>query len=783
MGEEVIELSIEETNALRVKLGMLPLRAGGGSSIETSNTSKDNAEISLSIIETNTLRSRLGLRPLQVSDEKIYSSPIHIPAENTRDLNEVKRRLEEERLKREVERGIKKFQNEEKKEANDLDALSWAQKMRIQLKTSENVKATKSAKEEASTLNKNIYSGEDFDDQNLIVTHSVEDFNAGDSIILTLADKTIMEAEENEGTNELENVNMTESAAMKENLKRKRMMEMRHGHAGGYTGYDDDEFEELGGSEMNSGIIAGNRDVNEKKNEKRGFKLSKDNYSKIELESQKKDNFANFSGKEESLDTNQVNIVHQADFLTCEEEETLEFYSFNKGDIESRRKKKNQKMLKKLKKERKKLKDIFHKPHAEVDLLSEKNHGSNLLQDLLNSSSLQIKGNKTKRRRKIQNDDSDDEEIRNDGFKEVCLEKMENIEQEVHNIRNEKYNKIMEKGNERSKRLFGITPNTTGSFKSEIDDETSDDAILQAAISKARRLNRLKELSSGSKDILNPLNSVDRYADEVLQSLQAAQKTLMVDITPVISHSSNRIVFESSETTDFTMALRSKKSSFIRSTSITAKSTPEAQKTNMDDNNAVKDLNEPHKDNTAVSEDLHDETLQELSSQIGDDHPDGAFCSTANSFVVGRGMSACISWLKQTGEISSRNAGKEELHGRAKDEKTYDDYKPLDLKDVIKIDTTGLFGKPNEKDIELANREIKLEYRDEHGRLLTRKEAYRQLCYQFHGHGASKKKEEKRMQQTEREIKERSSQASTVTLQSLKAAQKASGNAFIIHKA
>ena len=85
---------------------------------------------------------------------------------------------------------------------------------------------------------------------------------------------------------------------------------------------------------------------------------------------------------------------------------------------------------------------------------------------------------------------------------------------------------------------------------------------------------------------------------------------------------------------------------------------------------------------------------------------------------------------------------------------------------------------------QVDDREIKLEYRDDHGRLLTRKEAYRQLCYQFHGHGSSKKKEEKRLQQIEREQTERSinSQSLSGTLGALKATQKASGKAFVIHK-
>lgn len=89
------------------------------------------------------------------------------------------------------------------------------------------------------------------------------------------------------------------------------------------------------------------------------------------------------------------------------------------------------------------------------------------------------------------------------------------------------------------------------------------------------------------------------------------------------------------------------------------------------------------------------------------------------------------------------------------------------------------------KDIEFANREVKLDYRDEHGRLLTRKEAWRHLCYQFHGYSSSYKNEEKRMKQLAQERAERAKQNEMLergTLGALKATQKATGKAFILHK-
>ena len=173
--------------------------------------------------------------------------------------------------------------------------------------------------------------------------------------------------------------------------------------------------------------------------------------------------------------------------------------------------------------------------------------------------------------------------------------------------------------------------------------------------------------------------------------------------------------------------------------------------------------------------------MKEDDDHNNDEDDNQAFGTTAENSGVGRGMSGFLSLLKQTGEI--KNSGKEEMRGRAKDKRTYEDYDSLDLKKVVKINSINA----QEKDIEFANREIKLEYRDDHGRLLTRKEAYRNMCYQFHGHGSSKKNEERRQKQIEREREEnklasRQGEGGVGTLGALKATQKATGKAFIVHK-
>lgn len=71
---------------------------------------------------------------------------------------------------------------------------------------------------------------------------------------------------------------------------------------------------------------------------------------------------------------------------------------------------------------------------------------------------------------------------------------------------------------------------------------------------------------------------------------------------------------------------------------------------------------------------------------------------------------------------------------------------------------------------------VNLEYRDEYGRKLTQKEAFRQLSYRFHGYGPGKKKLDKRLKAMEVQTKATSSRAGILdgvggTMKSLTTAQ------------
>ena len=336
---------------------------------------------------------------------------------------------------------------------------------------------------------------------------------------------------------------------------------------------------------------------------------------------------------------------------------------------------------------------------------------------------------------------------------------------------------------------------------------------MNAALAKARRLKRLKELSGSNNDTkvggLIGSSNIKRE-DAVVQAVARSKKQEEEEKAAAAARGGttgsanggkdNGITFEFDEMQEFTRALRAREDQAKRINNSgkgrgVKATVPGSSGSKAKDATLKSIVKEEEADGRVVVEDVN---MEELAQEMEDNDNNetnvnedddtaggggGAFGNTAESAPIGRGMSNFLSMLKHTGEIKNHST-KEEMRGRAKDKRTYEDYEQLDLQKVVNVDTHR--HNAHEKDIELANREIKLEYRDDFGRLLTRKEAYRNMCYQFHGHGSSKKNQERRLKQIEREREEGTlasrGTAGVGTLGALKATQKATGKAFIIHK-
>jgi U4/U6.U5 tri-snRNP-associated protein 1 len=721
--EHVIELSVEETNKLRAQLGLAPLRVSEHVVAGDLDKKDDAGVLEMSVEETNALRETLGLAPLRASSKEV----VHQPAENEYEKNAAAERVERAKLQRQVQEGLSLF-SEDTLGAAESSAKSWAEEMRKQKKKDSSTKKTKATttKEETPAS---------YDEEHLKginVGHSHFELQDGSTTVLTLADSHLLATQDdtskkilglNEDALQLENVNLAEARKQETGLRDKRKMELGMGHAGGYAGYDDDEFEELGGSQVPS-RLARSAAAESNKKPVRGFQIG------AHLEEQEEQMQSDLFSKTISLEASQADVT-ASDFMTVEEDE--DHRKKNKKEPKFKKQKKKKKDKKK-----KKRKGESDDEEEEVAPILPKGKG---LLDELEETAVDNVATSRKRRREQEDD------VQQDG-QTPAVETKDKVDKRA------KYDAIMEKGNQRTSNVFKAKVSSSTEF-----DEEPDDAFLNAALAKARRLNQLKALSS--------LKQPARGADMVVAAVKSAQTATVP--------SGEGITFSVDETREFTRALRARTEQTQRAaTKKSAKK--DAVKQEDTAGPGVK---------TEEQEDEPMEDLQELAKEVKVD-PDHATIAaldgtTGTTIPIGRGVGNVLNFLKQTGEMTVRNAGREEMRGRAKDKKTYEDYEPLNLAEVVRIDPNNA----TERDRELANREIKLEYRDKHGRLLTRKEAFRDLSYQFHGYGCGKRKEEKKAQQIAREQAEArlaSRGAGVGTFGALKATQKATGKAFVVHK-
>ncbi|KAI0787676.1 SART-1 protein [Fomes fomentarius] len=193
-------------------------------------------EESISLEETNKIRISLGLKPL--TDDKAPATDKEKQAED----NYAKQREREvkERQTKAIQDRIAKVRN--KKELNaklkgatlgdtdgDVDdTLKWIKRSKKKEK-----ELAKKRQEELEHMDK-VFQGDEYtekDLEGLKVSHDFEGLNEGEARILTLKDSRILDNEEDE----LQNVEMAEREREKQNQELK--IKKRD-----YTGYDDEEF-------------------------------------------------------------------------------------------------------------------------------------------------------------------------------------------------------------------------------------------------------------------------------------------------------------------------------------------------------------------------------------------------------------------------------------------------------------------------------------------------------------------------------------------------------------
>lgn len=263
-------------------------------------------------------------------------------------------------------------------------------------------------------------------------------------------------------------------------------------------------------------------------------------------------------------------------------------------------------------------------------------------------------------------------------------------------------------------------------------EEVDDDAEIAESLARARRVAlRSKQLVSreedrGAADLINLMHRlppsappVDEDADQIDADGRRKDGTLLF-----------------TSTTEFTTRLQARLNEVSRSRTEAAVRDQETRDLQL----VMSEAKEQEED----AMDVEDEAEAEVKNE-------GAEVGFMEQPLASSGMAAALALLKSSGDLHSTGA----LAGRAKDFRGFD---------------------PSGEEAG-----VKIEYRDEFGRKLTPKEAFRQLSYRFHGQAPGKKKTEKRLKELAIQNRDLSSKGSSDagTMKNLIRTQEATGKAHV----
>lgn len=205
-------------------------------------------EESISLEETNKIRIKLGLKPL--TDDGAPADDKDKQAEDN--YNERREQEAKDRESKTIQDQIAKVRNRKELNASlkgstlgdadgDDDTLKWIKKAKKREK-----ELAKKRQQELENMDK-VFQGDEYTERDLVglkVSHDFDEMDEGEARILTLKDSRILDNEEDE----LQNVEMVEAERARKNneLKIKKR---------DYTGYDDEEFTE-GNQGMKRAVLA-----------------------------------------------------------------------------------------------------------------------------------------------------------------------------------------------------------------------------------------------------------------------------------------------------------------------------------------------------------------------------------------------------------------------------------------------------------------------------------------------------------------------------------------------
>lgn len=722
--------------------------APSGDAPVRANTVEKNGEISMSIEETNRVRAALGLKPLSLGPAKKDASVVNLQktsedVEAERARTELARKLAQSKKKRALTQKLAGQSIGEQLQASaSSSALDWVKQTRARVDA-----AAVESDQTASDATAPVYDASAL--AGMVVGHDAAAFDDGNEVVLTLKDTRVLADDGNDlndAADELVNVAMSERDRRDAATQRAARAVMP-----AYSGVDDDEFLIVGGRSKKPRaprLLAQYDDESDRQARAEAQKFTLDASGQSAVRSDDR--------RDAVDDSDDVAVVS----LAMDKTKRMDEY-FTPEELAAQFGKRKTKKLRK--KQRAK---------APVDdAAAEDGDAATLMQQLEAEALKQQQGSRDRgrRRRRVADDDDDDlDNTQSSGVDDASLLRFQEARERANATA--------------SSALSAMKRKRRAAAAADTADDTADDAValeLSASLARTRRLAQLQEHEATTAAVATPLSSTkssvvtseDRIAalvsqtvglasgDEGIASTNSNAKAVghVFGATPLEAQS-HSVVFN--DATDFETRLKNameqRNAQFQAAATLDAAaalglstsaavSAPATVRAVVDSGD--EEMKGGDEATTSGKVDATEDEETKESEVWGEEQP-----------LVGSGMAATLALLRKTGDL--RETRTERQAGRANDARDRNVDEELRIKDGVKLD-----------------------YRDEFGRLLTKKEAFRMLSYKFHGQEPGKKKKEKRLKQLKEELEAQkllSGEGSTTMMKVLEKKQKHAKQAHVV---
>eukprot|EP00002_Diphylleia_rotans_P034256 TRINITY_DN7342_c0_g6_i2.p1 TRINITY_DN7342_c0_g6~~TRINITY_DN7342_c0_g6_i2.p1 ORF type:complete len:387 (+),score=127.68 TRINITY_DN7342_c0_g6_i2:1248-2408(+) len=261
----------------------------------------------------------------------------------------------------------------------------------------------------------------------------------------------------------------------------------------------------------------------------------------------------------------------------------------------------------------------------------------------------------------------------------------------------------------KQKKLIQRTKKVTNSILGEDEDDEPEDDALSASLARARRLAALTEKKTARPEdaILSTLRVMSKGQSNASQENQKDTGVIFTATQEYI----RKVGFENQESD--------------KESEEDGDDNKQSSTSRRDDSKMANEKASENGDNSGDDNDDMHEGQSESESDDGEGKQDDTSLPMEEPDLNRGGLAAALALARQRGDLSKQLYG-----GRTKD-KIDESYGPS---------STG-------------KKEIRLEQRDEFGRILTPKEAFRALSYKFHGRRPGKRAQEKRTRKLEEQMK------------------------------